>query len=212
MEGSCYFMQSHDLSLAKARLRSRFRRLRRDIQDQRRQLNDQAINAGIAGLANEQNAARVAGFLAFDGEPDISPALRQLAGRGVEVYLPVIETDRAHDHLKFRRWPAQGGDAPAGALRRNSFGVEEPIVGGTCAVQDLDIMFIPLVAWDRAGGRLGMGAGFYDRALERVALSEKPLRIGIAYEIQRADSLPMTDTDVYLHGVVNESGLFTCSR
>ena len=68
-----------------------------------------------------------------------------------------------------------------------------------------------LVAWDERGGRLGMGAGYYDRALEHVAVLDQPLRIGIAYGVQQADELPMTPTDVRLHAVLTESGLFTCT-
>jgi len=205
-------MHLHDLNLAKASLRSRFRKLRREIAEHRRQPDDQAINAAITKLVRERDGARVAGFLAFDGEPDISPALAELNLKGVEIYLPVIETGSAYDYLSFRRWPTGGATSPPGALRRNSFGIREPVVGESGEVPEFDIMLIPLVAWDETGGRLGMGAGYYDRALEEVAHVGKPLRIGIAYQLQRADSLPMSETDVYLHGILTESGLFTCAR
>lgn len=196
----------------KAKLRARFRALRREIGDEQRQRANQAINAGIEELSGERKAARVAGYLAFDGEPDISAALTRLNHEGVEVYLPVIGAGAGRDDLSFRRWPAAGGEAQPGELRRNTFGIQEPVVGSTCPVADLDIVFLPLVAWDEDGGRLGMGAGYYDRALEAVADAERPLRIGIAYQAQRTDSLPMTDTDVPLHAVVTESGLFTFNR
>jgi 5-formyltetrahydrofolate cyclo-ligase len=205
-------MHLHDLNLAKTSLRSRFRELRREISERKRQPADHAINAAITKLVAERNAARVAGFLAFDGEPDIAPALTELNLNGIEIYLPVIETGAAHDFLSFRRWPAGGASAPPGALRRNSIGIREPVVGELCAVSDFDVMLIPLVAWDESGGRLGMGAGYYDRALEGVAAATRPLRIGVAYQIQRADALPMSETDVYLHGLLTESGLFTCAR
>ena len=195
---------------AKAQLRARYRALRRSVPDETRQRYDQAINAAIRGIAADRNAARVTGYLAFDGEPDIAPALGRLNRAGVDVHLPVIGPKMQHDALSFRRWPAAEGNTGSGELRRNSFGIQEPVVGETCAVADLDIVFLPLVAWDERGGRLGMGAGYYDRALEHVATADRPLRIGIAYGVQQADELPMTDTDVRLHGVLTESGLFTC--
>lgn len=203
-------MPSLDTKQAKTRLRTGFRALRRDIPEENRQRMDHAINEAIQGIAAERNAARVTGYLAFDGEPDISPALNRLNRAGVIVHLPVIGTGGDHDALTFRRWPAAGGASRAGDLRRNSFGIQEPVVGEICNVDDLDIVFVPLVAWDERGGRLGMGAGYYDRAMEPVATLDRPLRIGIAYSVQQAEALPMTAHDVHLHGVLTESGLFTC--
>ena len=54
-----------------------------------------------------------------------------------------------------------------------------------------------------------MGAGYYDRALKGLTNATQPLRIGVAWQAQRAVSLPMTETDVRLHGILTESGLFT---
>lgn len=199
-------MPSTSLHHDKTGLRTRFRALRREIGDEQRQRDNLAINACVEELATAGKAARVAGYLAFDGEPDISAALSRLNERGVEIYLPVITSHAGHSDLNFRRWPAAGGPSQPGELRRNAFGIEEPVVGDSCAVAELDIMFIPLVAWDEAGGRLGMGAGYYDRVLAPVAGSGKPLRIGIAYGVQRADSIPMSETDVHLHGIATETG------
>lgn len=206
MEGSVSSMVS---PADKISLRTRFRAARREIAEAQRQHDDQSINRAIEALCAERRAVRIAGYLAFDGEPDISAALSRLNVNGVEIYLPVIVSHAGHSELHFRRWPAGGGPSLPGELRRNAFGIEEPMVGDHCTVNALDIMFIPLVAWDESGGRLGMGAGYYDRALEAVSAARNPLRIGIAYELQRADSVPVTERDVRLHGVLTESGLFT---
>lgn len=206
MEGSSVSMASPS---DKVGLRTRFRAARREIAETQRQRDDQSVNSAIESLCAERRAARISGYLAFDGEPDISAALSRLNGDGVEVYLPVIVSQAGHSELHFRRWPAGGGPSLPGELRRNAFGIQEPMVGDHCTVNALDIMFIPLVAWDGAGGRLGMGAGYYDRALDVVAGVSHPLRIGIAYGLQRADRVPMTERDVPLHGVITESGLFT---
>ena len=204
-------MPEPSLNSDKPVLRRRFREARRGISDAARQAHDQAINRGIEQLAAEFNARRIAAYLAFDGEPDIGPALRRLNDKGIEIYLPVISAAELGNELNFRRWPVAGGKALPGDLRKNSFGIQEPLVGDICAVEDIDLMLIPLVAWDKTGGRLGMGAGYYDRALRPVASRSHPRRIGIAYEIQCADSVPMGIHDVPLHGVLNESGLFTCA-
>jgi 5-formyltetrahydrofolate cyclo-ligase len=195
----------------KIALRMRFRALRRSLDESTRQRADQSINAAIEALVAEHAPRRITGFLAFDGEPDISPALSRINELGVEVYLPVIGAGEPSIGLSFRRWPAAGGSSTPAELRRNDFGIQEPVVGDSCPVNGLDIILLPLVAWDGQGGRLGMGAGYYDRALADVANTASPMRIGVAYGVQKADALPMTSLDVPLHGIVTETGLFTCT-
>lgn len=206
MEGSLFPMHPHP---DKARLRARFRAARREIPEDLRQRDDRSINAAIEAYTRQHNARRIAGYLAFDGEPDISTALSSLTAGGVEVYLPVIVSHAGHSELHFRHWPAGGGEAAAGELRRNAFGIEEPLVGARCPVVQLDIIFMPLVAWDESGGRLGMGAGYYDRATGEVADADRPLRMGVAYELQCAESVPMSGRDIQLHGVITENRVFT---
>ena len=193
----------------KTSLRRQFRAARHEIDDERRQLANRAINRSIANLCEIRRPSRIAAYLAFDGEPDIAEALTGLDRDGVEVYLPVITAELESRELNFRHWHASVAEGTSSELQRNSFGIHEPTGGMHCHVSDFDLMLIPLVAWDDAGGRLGMGAGFYDRALSGVAESGVPLRIGIAYQAQRAKAVPMTAGDVRLHGVITEKGLFT---
>jgi 5-formyltetrahydrofolate cyclo-ligase len=67
-------------------------------------------------------------------------------------------------------------------------------------------VLVPGVAFDRAGGRLGRGAGYYDRAFP-VSAPSAPLLIGVAYEIQRVDRLPLVETDRRMDAVVTERAL-----
>ena len=66
-----------------------------------------------------------------------------------------------------------------------------------------DLIVTPLLAFDRAGGRLGQGGGYYDRTFESLP---DAIRIGLAYEGQRVADLPMQDHDIRLHGVLTEVG------
>lgn len=68
------------------------------------------------------------------------------------------------------------------------------------------MLLIPLVAYDRVGNRLGMGAGYYDRHLEPLRDLSSPLRVGIAYSVQALDRITANDWDIPLHGVVTENG------
>lgn len=198
-----------DFPSDKTGLRTRFRAARREISEDRRRRDDRSINAAVETFAVQLGARRISGYLAFDGEPDISAALTRLKADGVEVYLPVIVSRSGYSELLFRRWRPSAGPAETAEMQENAFGIKEPGAGDHCPVDQLDIMFVPLVAWDEGGGRLGMGGGYYDRAMEPVAADRRPLRIGVAYDLQRAESIPMSPRDVHLHGVVTESGVFT---
>lgn len=193
----------------KSSLRGHFRAARHEIGAAQRQRAERAINQAVEDYCAVRKPRRIAAYMAFDGEPDISPALAGLSGHGIEAYLPVITSHAASSELHFRRWSPATPDSKAGELQQNAFGIHEPVAGERCEAQELDVVFMPLVAWDRTGGRLGMGAGYYDRALAQVSNRGVPLRIGIAFEVQRARSVPMTSEDVRLHGVITEEGLFT---
>ena len=197
-------MSSENSDNNKSQLRKHFRKARHVIADELRFQNEQIICAQIEAFTSLRNASRIAGYLAFDGEPDITAALARLNAGEVAVSLPVISANTEEPPMIFRRWLPHNDSAE---LRKNLYGIEEPVIGEEIAPSELDIIFLPLLAWDEDGGRLGMGAGYYDRILANVAQESSPLRIGIAYEAQCANKLPMNDNDVRLHGVITEKGL-----
>ncbi len=74
--------------------------------------------------------------------------------------------------------------------------------------QELDLVFLPLVAFDRVGHRVGMGGGYYDRTFAFVQqMHHKPILIGLAYEMQQVDGLPFCTWDIPLDGVLTEKQL-----
>ena len=91
-------------------------------------------------------------------------------------------------------------------MTENHFGIPEPENGPAIQPASLDCVLIPLVAWDRNGGRLGMGAGYYDRMLAPLEQKDTPLRIGIAYGLQEVKNVPVSSHDVPLHGLICEHG------
>jgi 5-formyltetrahydrofolate cyclo-ligase len=79
----------------------------------------------------------------------------------------------------------------------------------------LDVILMPLVAFDGQGNRLGMGAGYYDRTLAFLRHRRhwrKPRIIGLAYEFQRMPALPAEPWDVPLDGIITEAGFYKISR
>jgi 5-formyltetrahydrofolate cyclo-ligase len=144
--------------------------------------------------------ALVAGFWPLPGEIDVRPLLYRLAGAGCHLALPV--TPPRGSPLSFRRW------APGAALVQGRFGTRHPPpkhpVGEAVAP---NWFLVPLLAFDRAGGRLGYGGGYYDRTLP---LFPQAPRIGIGFAAQEMLSVPTDAHDVRLARVATERGIILC--
>ena len=186
-------------------LRSDVRQRRQRLDRASRTAHDQAINLALLDLVERTGANSLAAFWSFDGEPDLGPALDILARRGLQIALPVLVDESGGKGLRFQVWN------PAETLVKNRFGIAEPGEGAEVSLSDLDLVLLPLVAWDDQGHRLGMGAGYYDRALAQLAESSRPRRIGIAYDVQKVPEVPHDSWDVPLHEVITENGRFTCA-
>jgi 5-formyltetrahydrofolate cyclo-ligase len=187
-------------------LRRQLRAERRAIPDDERRVYDGAIRAALSRLGVWQRGRRVAAFLGMPGEVDLRPSFGSAWQRGVRIYVPHI-VSRRDSRMVFV--PLEAG----AALRGNMFGIAEPLHGahGRIPVRHLDTILVPLVGFDPQGHRLGMGAGFYDRALrprlDRTQPFRRPRLIGIAYSIQQVDRLEPASWDVALDLVVTERGI-----
>ncbi len=178
--------------------------MRRDMRVRRQQLPmelrlqlDQVINRVLLEYALETEVSTMAAFWPFDGEPDLRPTLEDLVTRDVTVALPKLLED---SEMALHQW------RPQSIMQDNRFHIPEPVNEPAVALRDLDILLIPLVAWDRKGGRLGMGAGYYDRLLEPLGSSEVPLRFGLAHGLQEVSAVPVSEHDIPMHGLISEHG------
>jgi 5-formyltetrahydrofolate cyclo-ligase len=153
----------------------------------------------IASLSAFRRARRIAFYLTYGGEIDPQPALELATALGKTCYLPVLHP-LGHNRLYFVRHDA--GEP----LILNRFGIPEPRLRRPTPIWSLDLIFVPLVAFDAAGNRLGQGAGFYDRSLAclRGRPAKRPLLIGLAHGFQQVPQLHPTSWDVPLHGVATE--------
>ena len=184
----------------KSRLRKVIRSKRAGIEFSQRKRWDGTINQHIVEYSRQASPAMVAAYMSFDGEPDLMPALAMLENSGVRLALPVVQNARGTAVITFRRWSISG------EMRQNRYGIHEPVGTKDIVVPDIDLVLVPLVGWDKTGGRLGMGAGFYDRLFQPHSHLARPVRIGIAYELQNVESIPCDPWDIGLHGVLTENG------
>ena len=137
----------------------------------------------------------VSGFWPIRSEIDPRPLMRRFAREGARLALPCVEQGR----LVFR------AHAFGDLLVSRPFGLSEP--ERTAPEMKPDILIVPLAAFDRRGGRIGYGRGFYDRALAELA-AEKPVRtLGLCFSVQEVDAVPMEPHDRRLEAILTDTGL-----
>jgi 5-formyltetrahydrofolate cyclo-ligase len=193
-----------DQHIFKSELRTELRQRRALLDDIHRNILDTAINTHLVNYARQEKVKTVAAYLAFDGEPDLGQALAELENEGVALALPVVHKIPGRNTISFHLWTADD------ALEPNRYGILEPVNTPEVPLVMIDLMLIPLVGWDRAGNRLGMGASYYDRALQPLARQQRPVRTGVAYSAQETARIPVDPWDVPLHAMLTEHGWFTC--
>ena len=185
-------------------LRRRYRALRRGLSQPAQRLHAERIRRRFMASPLLWRARRIAAYLSIDGEPDLRPLLRQLHGLGKTLALPVVEDGSRMSFF---------AQHPKAQLVVNRFGIEEPAPQAPWVNPlALDLVLMPLVAFDGQGGRLGMGGGFYDRRFGPLPPGLRPLLVGIAHAIQQCDGLPVAPWDLPLDGVLTESGWRVFSR
>jgi 5-formyltetrahydrofolate cyclo-ligase len=144
----------------------------------------------------------VAIYLPFDRETNTAALLVAARRRGIRLFVPVV-SDLRHRRLRF--YPLSGRTRPG------VFGISVPHRSGTAtAPRWFDLIVVPLVGVDGRGRRLGMGGGFYDRALSfrRNRLHWRgPRLVGLAFDCQRADNVFADPWDIRLDSLATESGL-----
>jgi 5-formyltetrahydrofolate cyclo-ligase len=149
---------------------------------------------------------RIAVYAALPWELDSKPLIALAASRGCRLYLPRIDRRRASRAMSFV--PMRG------PWRRNRLGIEEPTGSLTLGARWLDLVFLPLVGFDRHGVRLGTGGGYYDRAFAFRKLRSvwhAPRLVGLAYAFQELPHIAAAAHDVLMGAVVTEEGYIACA-
>lgn len=190
--------------------RRRLRELRLALAPAERAAAERAIRAALVRLGVFRRGAHVALYLPMRGEVDVRPCLDIARRHGSHLYVPRVVSRRRRQML-FAPW------TEGGAQRTNAFGILEPgTAAGARPAIGLDTVVLPLVGFDSSGNRLGMGAGFYDRALrrrlDRSATWRRPRLIGVAYACQQLPVIPASPWDVPLDLVITERGVIVPGR
>lgn len=136
----------------------------------------------------------VSGFIPLKTEIDVRPLMRKLTAMGAKLALPVV-VGRG-EPLVMRAW------AFGAPLKGGGWGISEPPDDAPEVYPD--ILLVPLLAFDRAGHRIGYGAGYYDMTITALRARKPVTAIGIAFAAQEVDQVPTTPRDARLDLVLTE--------
>lgn len=190
----------------KASLRRQMRIRRRALDGPRQREAATRLTDTLTRQALFMSSSHVAFYVANDGEIDPRPALERALALGKRCYLPVLAPS----------WQATvmfGRVDRNTRFTRNRFGIPEPDVapGRLRRAPELDLVLVPLVAFDAQGNRIGMGGGFYDRTLAYLGTRRcwhRPRLLGLAHALQRVERVCSDAWDIPLEGIVTDRGVY----
>lgn len=197
----------------KRALRERMRELLASMSGEEAALASARVCAALEATDLLAEARTVLAYAAIPGELDLAKWLAGCLGRGVRVCLPAIDWERRTLE------PALVESLDRVAAVRH--GVPEPLAGSPrVGLGELDAIVVPGLAFDSAGGRLGRGAGFYDRLLGRLQdecgnnrgrNGGQPVVIGACFDAQVCDTVPREPHDRLMDAIASESGVRLCA-
>lgn len=154
----------------------------------------QSIIPQAISLIQSYNVSNIAFYLPFNGEISPLPLMSHLLNEHKKLYIPVLHPFTS-GQLLFINYNSRT------EFKLNRFGIQEPVldVRNIIPLNELEMIFTPLVAFDKAGNRLGMGGGFYDRTL---AQTKNIISVGLAHECQQVEQLPIESWDMPLTHII----------
>ena len=185
------------------KLRQKLRALRDALDTDTVKKHSAIISQRVYQLVRD--ATHVAGYYSLGNEVNVSSAISKLNASCKTVYVPMVLPE---NRMQF----APVDDTTP--LTLNRYGIKEPQVDRESFVDAtrLDAVLVPLVGFDKQCNRMGMGGGYYDRCFaHRKSTRGAPVLIGVAFEIQLADSVFAESWDVPLDFVATESRILTRS-
>ncbi len=185
-----------DISFQRQVLRQKLRQLMRNKRlnlDETQQIQaSKSIVKPALVLIEKYQATKIAFYFPSKNEISPLPLIDTLFEQGKRVYFPVLHPF-SKGNLLFIEYKNRKN-----SLKYNRFGILEPClnVKNVLPLNQLEMIFVPLVACDQQGNRLGMGGGFYDRTLKQA--SSNLVSVGLAYQFQSVKKLPIESWDMPL--------------
>lgn len=183
-------------------IRKEKREDRRNLSIHTQQINAKKIAKQILALSCFLEAKNIASYISSDGEIDTTN-LHDLAwSKNKNIFLPQIQ-----DSIKLSFFYFKEGEK----LKNGPWGtheIESPKIEKK--LSEMDLIIIPMVAFDKNGNRLGRGGGFYDRVLSESNITSKNKIYGLAHDIQEVERIPIKENDIPMDGIITPNRIIDC--
>ncbi len=201
-------MDQHSSNERRTGIRQEMRERRANLSQETLTTAEQLLSKNIQAIRDDwaKIPRKVAGYLAINGEISLDQSLKFLRTSGNLTCVPVI----VKDTMRF---------APLGestVLHKGKYGILIPEFNESELLEatELDVVLVPLVAFDSSGNRIGMGGGYYDRTFAHLKDKNQhpksaPLFIGVGYEFQRLNTVPAESWDVPLHMAATDRNIYS---
>ncbi|MBP5546940.1 MAG: 5-formyltetrahydrofolate cyclo-ligase [Bacteroidales bacterium] len=177
--------------MEKAEVRKRMRELKRAVPPEEKLRRSEAIMRQVEALPEFREARVVLLYWSMADEVQTHNFVERWY-RDKVLLLPCVDGD----DLLLRRYTG-----PECLVAGEQFGIGEPTGPVYTDLESIELIIVPGVAFDRKGNRMGRGRGFYDRLLKT---TPKALKIGVAYDFQMLDSIPVEPFDVKMDRIITE--------
>lgn len=193
---------STDEQGAKAELRAKIRSILKSLTPEKRTSDSAKLCVSLKQQHSFQNAASILFFAPLPEEPDLWPLLNEVLATKKLIALPCFDSEN-QTYL-----PRRINDIHV-EIMSGKFGIREPVPACVAIpLEDLDVVLVPGVAFDASGHRLGRGKGYYDRLLQNL----KGRKIGIAFDEQVVDAVPVGKNDVKVDLILTPTRCFKCHQ
>lgn len=201
------FQSKPEVQAQKSVIRQKVRKLRNQISPRESLVAGEHLCEHLVSMKQYRDAHSVACFLSFDGEINTAPLISALHQDNKICLLPYLRPSKPN---KLWFMPYGKGDR----LLKNRLGIPEVSkpINYAHRISTIDLLLMPLVAFDIKGNRLGMGGGFYDATLSHILepgfIHRRPQCYGIAFERQKMEDLPNEPWDFPLDGAITENTIY----
>lgn len=176
------------------------KKLRAEVTPGMAEAASQSVWNFLCCLPEFKKASGIGAFASTTSEINTYPILESCLEIGKKIFLPRLTQDRKHFEF-FMVTDLKN-------LASGPFGIPEPDALYPSKWEELDLVLVPGLAFDKAGNRLGYGMGYYDQALPR--LRKNCLTVGVTYSFQIINQVPNTPSDVPVQALLTEKGFQSC--
>lgn len=180
----------------KKEIRKRILKLREELDVNNKEIADNLIKSTLLGTSYYKSAKKIFIYVSYKNEVDTKEIIKKAISDGKEIYIPRTEIETKHmEAIKI---------TSLDNLLENKYGILEPrLEEKFIDPNELDLIIVPGVGFDKYGGRIGYGAGYYDRYFKRIR-NRNMKKIALAYDFQIIDKVPMDEYDEKMDGLITE--------